>query len=477
MAEPAFKSLEALDSRAFGLGARAMRLERAGRTVKPQQLEVAGVLGAGHRFNAITMPRRSTKSTSLFAWELGRCLSIPEHRGAWVFGTSGKAARQWFGREAMPQLDRSAAVGEFALRWRIFRAAGMERVEFDNGSVLAVLGPNGDEFRGSEFTDIVIDEAQELDAETGDDILSAVLPTMDTNPNAMLVLAGTAGQRREGNVLWAQLERGRRGEGGILEYAVPQTLAVEDFADWEQVAPLLLQHHPGLASGMTTLEILQSNFERIRDKSRFAAEYLGLWGSEGSSMGVFDVAAWNASALQVATLPTPPARFALAFAASPNQNSGAIVAAWRDPEGRGHLLLIDHRAGTRWISDRGTELALRYRAPLHYDDFGVNLIETTKMARRRPKPLLAPQNTKQTSTAAAQLVEEVRDQNIRHYDQGPLTAAILLARRRQIGAKAYAYGRAGSDDDIAAAEAASIALYAFDQMMQRRPVEVLRPTA
>ena len=476
MIEPSYRSPGEIDSEAFALGSQAMRLERAGRTLKPQQFEVAAVLGAGHRFNAITMPRRSTKSTSIVGWEIGRCMTRPEHHAALTFGSTAKTARTWYTREVVSALDRASHAG-LPVDWRLYRAAGMERITFTNDSTLHIVGPSGDEFRSQEYTDIIIDEAQEVDPETGSDLLSAILPTMDTNPDAMLVLSGTAGRRRGGCILWDQLERGRAGEGGILEYAAPQTLALEDYEDWDAVAALLERHHPGLASGMTTLEILRGNFDRIRDKSLFAGEYLGVWGTEGSNLGVFDAGAWNAGALHDTQLPTPPARFALAFASAPTQHAAAIVAAWRGSDGMAQLLVVDHREGTRWLADRVAELARRYRTTAYHDDFGTVLVEVDKMTRMRPKPQVDGLNTRDTSTAAAKLVEEVHAGTVRHYDQGPLTSAVLLARRRDIGTKAFAYGRGDKLDDISAVEAASIALFAFDRMMAKRPVEILRPSA
>lgn len=471
-AEPLHISTTALDEEAFALGALAMRLERGGRTVKRQQRELAGVLDAGHRFNAILMPRRSTKTSSLFVTELGRCLANEDHHVAYTAATTGKAARDRFNREVVPMIERA---GDLGVSFRVRRAAGMERIEFGNGSLFQILAPTGDDFRGQEFNDVVIDEAQDAEPEAGDDLLAAILPVMDTNPEAQLILAGTAGPRRDGNVLWDQLERGRAGDGGILEYAARGSLSVEDYETWEQVEKLLLEAHPGIPE-LTSLGIMRTNFERIRDRAKFAAEYLGVWGTQGSALGVFDPGAWTAGALSVRQLPAPPARFALAFAASPNQGSGSIVAAWRDGS-QAHILLIDHRLGTSWLAPRLAELSRKFRVPVSFDNFGVNLVEVEKMKRMRPSPRLAPQNTRESSTAAAQLVEEVKDGHVHHYEQGPLTASILLAQRRAIGAKAYAYGRGDLQDDISAAEAASIALFVYDQMPVRQNVTILRPSA
>ncbi len=468
MAVPLFISPQNLDEAGFAAGLRAMRLDGAGRGPKPQQVELAGVLGAGARFNGILLPRRSSKTTTLFVWALGRCLTMDGRRIAYTAATSGKAARDRFVKDIVPAIERSGLSG-----FSIKRAAGLERVEFSNGSLFQVLAPNGAELRGQAFDDVIIDEAGEATPQDGHDLLAAALPTMDTTPDGQLVLAGTAGEGRDGNLLWDQLVRGREGVGGILEYATGD-LDIGARETWEQVSALLLQAHPGVGT-LTTLEAVKGNWDRM-PAAQFAREYLGIWGTAGMASNLFDLGAWGASALDVNRLPSPPERFALAMSAAPGQQAAAIVAAWRE-NGNAHLLLIDHRQGTRWLADAANRLALRYRIPIVHDNFGVVLVEADKMSRMKPRGQLAPTTIQQTTTAAAKLVEEVADGVVRHYDQEPLNAAVNLAQRRKVGDKAFAFGRSDIMDDISPVEAAALALHAYDAMPVRERIRVLRPTA
>lgn len=470
MAEPLHVSRIELDLEAFEAGAAALGITRGGRVLYEQQRQVAGVCDAGERFVAISMPRRSTKTTSVMAWALGRCLADDGLQVAFTAATSGKSARDRFMKDAAVQLDKVPNPP-----WRVKRSAGMERVEFNNGSLFQVMAPSGDDFRGQQFDKVIVDEAQEAKDDESGDLLAAILPTMDTQQHAQLILSGTAGKARTGNLLWDQLERGRHGDGGILEYGVAQDTSVDAVSTWAEVEPLLLACHPGIGT-LTTLEIIRANFDRIANHALFASEYLGLWGLAGSSVGVFEPARWNDSELAVEQLPEPPERFGLAFAAAPSQLAAAIVAAWRDESGHAHLLLIDHRAGTRWLARRLTELSLRYRLPVSFDNFGVNIVEVDKLTRQKPRPTLNPLDLRGSSTAAAKLVEEVRDGNVFHYGQDALTEAVLTARRRPIGPKGYAFGRPSLNADIAAVEAASIALHAFDQSPAKARVTILRPT-
>lgn len=474
MADASYISRTEIDTRVMEAGCHAMRLDTGRRTVHRQQRELLGVLGAGHRFNSILMPRRSTKTTSLFAWALGTCLTYEDEQIAYMAGTSAKSARDRFTKDIIPALERTYP-DEASRPFKIRRGSGMERVIFDNGSQFQVMGATDEDLRGNAYTRVIVDECQELDHEDGEIMLAALLPVLDTNPDGQVIMAGTAGQRRDGQVLWDQLERGRAGDGGVLEYAADQRLALEDYDEWEKVIPLLEAHHPGIGT-LTTLEVIKGNYDRMRDKHRFAREYLGVWGNDGSSAGIFDIAGWNTGARDADTLPAPPERFAIGFACSPYQSSAAIVAAWRE-NGTAVVLLLDHRNGTRWLRRRAADLALKYKVPLHYDGFGQNLIEADEIKRTKPRPTMAPFSTRDSTSAAMKLVEEVRDGNVAHYGQDALTASIVVARRRNVGAKAFAYGRGDTLDDIAAVEAASVALWAYDQLPTRTKVRVLRPSA
>ena len=99
--------------------------------------------------------------------------------------------------------------------------------------------------------------------------------------SGMLILAGTAGKYRTGNLLWDALEIGRAGHGGILEYALPDDVDVSLFREWDTTVPLLEQAHPGIGT-LTDLTRLRRNWEMMKastDPGHFAAEYGGVWGN------------------------------------------------------------------------------------------------------------------------------------------------------------------------------------------------------
>src|SRR5690606_12099466 len=86
---------------------------------------------------------------------------------------------------------------------KIINSNGFERVEFHNGSVLAILSPEGDAIRSGGYDLLVLDEGGEPEADKWQPVTAAVVPAFDTRgPGSQLVIAGTAGKYREGSYFW-----------------------------------------------------------------------------------------------------------------------------------------------------------------------------------------------------------------------------------------------------------------------------------
>ena len=460
----------------FLWGAEALGLVGRRLELKPHQLLVPEVLDAGHEFNAVLMPRRSTKTTTLIAWALGRCWTRPDYLAALIFATTAKKARQRFLQDVAPMLDR--VFPDVKTRgFKIVKTAGMERVEFDNGSIFAIIAPRGDDIRSDAWDLIIVDESGEAEVDKSDDLLSAAMPTMDTRPGSQFVTAGTAGRFRKGNLLWDQLEEGRAGIGGILEYSAPDHLTADDWDSWELVAPILEACHPGIRSGLTTLETLESRYRKMK-RDLFLGEYASIFGDSGGGSSIINPAKWKAGEIPfVMSYPDPPARFGMAISITPALSAGSIVAAWREKDGTGRLLLLEHREGVRWMAERAAELSARYKVPITHDNFGSVMVVVEELQRMKVRPRLDPQTTRGTTTAAGALVEGIESGRVLHYGQDALTEAAMAARKRTIGPKAWAFGRRDIDDDISAIEAASLALRAFDELPVKGRVSILRPTA
>lgn len=443
------------DRREFLHGCELLQL----RKLYPQQLLISDVLSVpGITSAAIMLPRRSAKSTSLIALALGRAANREDYRVGILTMTSGKAGRSRFLKDVAPALERS---GDESLK--IVRSAGQERVEWSAlGSFVQWLSSVND-LRGEAFDLVILDEAGEAEASKAEDTLAAALPTMDTRPDSQIIIAGTAGRFREGNLLWDALQEGKRRDPGaaLISYGASDDITVDDIETWEMAEPYVIAAHPGAAPGnLATLPKLFRSFTKMT-RAKFLSEYLGVFGDEGGSLGVIRPQKWAAGSLPE-DKPEPPDKFCIGVSAAASQASAAIVAAWRDNTGKARLLLLAHRPGVAWLAGRTVELANEYRAPVAHDTLGVIVPEVEAMKTMVPRPRFVAMTTRDVTAAAAALVRELDTGNLGHWDQQELSGAALRAMKRKVGVNGFAFGRAKPDDDIAAIEAAALALRAFD---------------
>lgn len=478
------------DTRAeFLEGARLLRFygdrARPGAKVYPQQLLVNDMLAAGHKRNAILLPRRSAKTTSCIIVGLGRAALREDYRVGILTMTSGKAGRKRFLKDVVPPLER--LYPDKATRpFKIIKIAGMEGVEWpETGGSMTWLS-SLDDIRGEAFDLLFLDESGEPnDPEVVVETIGAALPTLDTRPGAQLVALGTAGRYRKGNLLWDALELGRAGQGGILEYSMPEGTTDDELAAWEpdewhpegRVRELVLGSHPGVKT-LTTLESIHENYITMTGNGAktesFAREYGGLFGELGETRGVFDVAKWTECG-RGSDLPEPPDRFGLAMVAHPDQISAALVAAWRDPEGKAHGLLVDHRNGVEWLAREAAAKARKYQTPLVYDTGSqVILLTVETLNRARPRPRLQPYAFMDIKKAAALLVDEIARANVVHYRQPELDNAIKTSVKRKAGVNGWALGRPIPEADIIAAEGFALALLAYDETKPKAPRRAAR---
>lgn len=465
----------------FQTGAWMMGMLDNGKTLKPQQWKLAEVCNAYddaaerplHKFISTLMPRRSAKSTSLLALALGRCYHRPGYLVGYTVCTTGLKARDRFHKDIRPPLERILRAwddehGKESRPFEIRKSGGSERIEFANGSILQVLPPEGDKFRSDAYDMIILDEAGEATPEMGADLLDGCLATLDTRPHGQFIIAGTAGDYREGNLLWDALEDGRQGllRTGIIEYSAPDHTSDAELAAWEptdehphgNVKQLVLDSHPGIGT-LTTLDDIELNHHKR--PAATAREYLGIFGIAGAVGGLVDVEKFGHLKIDTPMPPRPPAKAVFGIAVHPNQKSAAIVAAWR-AKGKARLLVVDHRPGTQWLAEKAGKLSRKYSLPIAHDSNGPVLVEVDLLARQRPKPRLLKQSFGDVKTSAALIVKEIELGNVEHWGQESLNEAARLATKRRVGPQAWAIGRGDEDDDVIVLEALSFALREYD---------------
>lgn len=441
-----------------------------GRSPQAQQLMVTDMLAAGHQRNVIMLPRRSSKSTSVIALALGRAENREDYRVGILTLTSGKAGRSRFKKDVVPPLERLYP-DKKTRPFTISLSAGLEAVTFkESGGSVSWLS-SIDDLRGEAFDLIILDEAGEADPEKVQDALAAALPTLDTRPGAQIVAAGTAGKYRKGNLLYDWLEMARRGAGGVLDYSVDdQDVTDAMLAAWEptdefpeaNVKELVLKSHPGVGT-LTTLDAIKNNYETLPIE-KFAPEYLGIFGDSGNAGLLIKPRTWRDAGTDEPW--NVPEHIAMGLAVHPDQQSAALVAAWRDDNGIAHVLVHRHDRGTDWVA---VELRKLKRTPVAFDNFSpVAMVEVTKAQKFSPKPRLESRGTAFIKRAAALFMDDLSNGRVIHYNQGPMNRAVEVAIKRKVGAFGWAFGRSLAEDDITTLDAAAMALALYDEMPKKR---------
>jgi hypothetical protein len=488
----------------FVTGARLLRLDQPSRArydgrvgPTPIQLVIADMLNAGKFLNAILEPRRTTKTTSIEAVILGRCSMRDDYQVGWTLATLGAKASERFRKDIVVHVERVYPDPK-QRPFKINVGKGTEHLQWPNGSFLNVYAPSGDGFRSGGFDLGWVDEGGEAEPELSEDLTIAVLPTMDTKTAAQFVVSGTAAKYRAGNLLWDTL---MDESAGVIKHAIPETTDPEHLEAWEaeadhpraMVRALVEQYHPGI--GWTTpIESVKRNFEKFpRDK--FLAEYLGVFGSEGSNVGLIPPPWWERTALAGA-LPEPPPLFTLALAIHPDGIWSSLAVAWNhniEPDDlvsealrlAGDVSPVDekiavgllwHQQGVQGIANKALQYARKYKVPIIYDQLSQAAgVEVETLSRAMPRPGLQPATTSDVRRGATKVLKLVEDDTLRHWRQPALDNAVAIAIKRPIGAAGgFGFGRPKNEyaADITGIEAVSLAIQFLGDTSSPAKIEI-----
>lgn len=426
----------------------------------PQMLKVCDLLAAGKKRNAVLMPRRSGKTTSLLCVALGRAALRPGYRVAIFTMTTGKAGRSRFKRDVAPHLEYlQEGVDKKDWPYKVIHQAGFEGVEFKDSGGMVVWASSVADFRGEAFDLVILDEAGEPEAQKVQDTLAAAMPTTSTRKGSQLVVAGTAGKFRAGNLLWDWLESELPAK---LRYDVLEEHTDEELEDWEYVRPLVTAMHPGVGN-LTSEDDIHEQFDTL-GPTLFSREYLGIFEQLGGGKFVNPLR-WEMC--KAAGDPEAPEDFQIGVSVDHEGRSAAIAYFWRDEDGMGHGVIDDHRPGTRWLFGELTRIAKKYPGKaIHYDG-GSNTSEEIETFKRRAvkKPLTKKLGWVEISDGASRLKKDIDDGKFRHYDQPPLNnTASYVTKRGTKDSKRWSWGRSKVEGewDITTFEAVSVALKAYD---------------
>ncbi|CAI9386081.1 hypothetical protein [Microbacterium sp. T2.11-28] len=448
-------------------------------TIQPQMLRVVDMLTAGKMMNAVIMPRRSSKTTTLFCILLGRCYLRPVHLAGFTLLTTQKKTAERYRLDVYGPIYRAwpaAAEREAFTKGapvKLVKSNGGERVEFKNGSVLAALSPDGDAIRSGAYDTLLLDESGEATPERWEDVIGAVIPSFDTRPEGQLILAGTAGDYRGGSEFWDTLNDP---DAGVIRYTIPDDTDPEELEAWEpdeehpiaRVRELVEAMHPGLF-GLTTSDRIANSFKRLGVK-KFIREYLGLFGEEGGGTTLISQPKWTGTRLdETAASVALPAVLALAIAIDPDGRWCSLAAAWKGTGDKRHVALLEHQSGVHGFGAKVARISRKLNRRVIYDPGrATENVEITALRAARPPIRVRPLLRNDIPRAAVLFMKTLSAENLVHYTgQDQLDGAAEIAVRRAFGVSgAWAFGRPDEknrpEDDITPLEAASRALFALD---------------
>lgn len=442
--------------------------------LQPQMLAEVDALAAGAFRNAILMPRRSSKTTTLWCVVNGRCYMRPMHQAGYTMLTLAKKADKRFELDVRDPIARKWR--DVRTRWdtygvKLRDGKGGKGIQFANGSNLDILAPKGDEVRSGAYDTLVLDEAGEAEPDEWADIVSSVIPAFDTRPGAQIILAGTAGRYRTGSYFWKTLHDP---DAGRIRYGVPDDIDPALLEDWDTVGPLIDKLHPGL-DGLTTIDRIAGGFEDL-GAALFAAEYLGHFGDEGGNATAISNRAWS-STRQAGPVPEGVTSGALALAVHPKGLYASVVVAWHitgptdlaeaawDLDGiaankpRVGIKLLHHQRGVQGI-ERTLILAARaLGTPIVYDkgtSSSVAVIDRV-LAVARPRPRVEERLFAQVKVSHAQLVAGIEHGDIWHWQQKQLDTAAEIGVVHAMGQGYLIRAPKGDEHDITPIEAAALA--------------------
>lgn len=475
-------------------------------TIKPQQLQIVDTLSGPYDTFVVEIPRRASKTTTIFCLLLGRCKNRPGYQVTFSAqsGVKGSARlREWKtkldlinppddqdlppwlrtgrARPARAQQRHLALFGDDLLPpdvaepqeaarrgFRILMGEVGKGIYFDNGSTFLVLKPDAEAARGDAADCSWLDEAQELEPEAGADLLAGILPMQDTKPGSSTIVSGTAGEVRVGP-LWDWVKELREGHDdmGGLDFAADPGTPWEQIEDEDTAMELLASIHPGIGT-LTTMDKMRKNWRKLT-RPKWAREYASMW-PETFGTTTIKTELWTAEGVALQKKLARPPRVAFGLAIKPGGSVAAIVAAWRGANGQAYVEVVEHRSGTAWLPKRMQELTKTYRgSSVAYDDIAESKATEVETRTLSPKPRLQLQTYRETAAGCIQFLRELERGNLRHFDQIGLNAAVVVAGKRETrgdnGVWLWTPTEPGAD--ITCLDAATRALRHWDQHYAR----------
>jgi hypothetical protein len=415
----------------------------------------------------LNVPRQNGKGGILEMRELAGIFLFGERliiHSAHEFATANEAFRRM---EYL--LEESGLHRELKPRSGISRSHGDEGFVFKSGQRIRYRTRTKGGGRGFTADCLILDEAMYI-AEFAH---GALLPTLSarseiTEHGVQVWYTGSAvdQQDNEDGVVFARIrERGIKGDDPSLayfEWSVDDTNEKDEALLPEQVPTEVLEDEKEWARANPALGVRISSEHighefRSMDIRTFAVERLGIgdWPiTDSSLLTVINMDLWKALT-DADSKPLDPVCFA--YDVSPSRTSGAIGVGGRREDGRIHVEIIEHGAGTGWIVPRLVELSEKH-SPFAIVCDGASPAAALIDELMEKDIEVEAKNANDQARACGVFYDLVDQEGLRHLGTAELVAALRGAKQRPLG-DAWAWSRKNSKVDITPLVAVTLAAW------------------
>jgi hypothetical protein len=403
----------------------------------------------------LSICRQAGKTYDIGGLVFADCIISPGSTTVWT-AHRFKVARETF--TALKGLALSKPMAPHVDPDAIFTGAGNESIGFRNGSRIVFAARERGAIRGfSKVRRLILDEAQILTEAA----MADLAPTMNQAENPQMILMGTPPKPSDPGETFSNLraEALAGSSEGVcyVEFSADDDADLDDRASWRQANPSYPHRTP--ARAILRLRKLLSNDDD------FAREALGIWGGTASQQ-VIPRDTWDE---REDVMSIPVDAFALAVGVSPDRSSASVSLGGLRKDGKWHVELDQQKNGVGWVADyvadRCRTNAGRIRAVVVNGSSPAASVVEDLLARRIK---VTTMDAKQVAESFGRFYDGVMDGSVVHTGQPQVTAALAVARKREL-AGGSAWSQKNSASDITPVEACTFALWGAQSSKVRRP--------
>lgn len=393
----------------------------------------------------VTVPRQSGKTTLLGPVQIHRIMTR-ENIKAFFTAQTGQAAGRRI-QDLIALVVKSPLTAVLTPRYQ----AGSEGVSAPNGSRLSRFSPTEDSIHGETPHLVGIDEIWKFTAAKGEALTGGISPAQITlHGRAQLWMISTMGTSQSG-FMNALVDEGRAAETpglAYFEWSMPEGLDPLEPSSW-------WAFHPALGNTITE-EALVEEREKMRNTP---GEWLRAYCNRLTTATdpLIPDEDWKALAVDM----TRPPAFALSYEVAPDNALSAVVATWRDPDGRPRIRCMHQAPGTSWLPDYIADVRDHLAPVVIAADDGGPARRITAQLRADGVEILTP-TFPQRGAADLELIAAARDEKtLGHDGSAPFAQGIACAVTRTTNGVSI-INRDQSTGPVAAPIAASVGLWAWD---------------